>query len=150
MRYNTEICIGFTLVSLFILFALAGGCGGNTGSKNMTAEDNNKSYPLVYGMEVDYCEKLGYSYDYRMNETSGKMEEYCRLSKDIECEAWAFASGECHPEFMLCKKQGYLPKIGVEKRGNLTLKYPICIFPDGTYCKETDFFKHECHVDWKK
>jgi putative hemolysin len=150
MRYRLGIWIGLAFISILLVFlVLTGGCGNAGNTINTTKTNQTKNYPIVRGFEVDYCEKLGYTYDYRLNESSGNMEEYCRLSKNVECEAWDFASGTCHPEFSLCKKQGYLPKIGVEKKGNTTIMYPICIFSDGTYCKEVDFFKHNCHVDWK-
>jgi len=150
MKYRLGTGVGLAFISVLLLFlVLAEGCGNQANAKITSDSNQTKNYPLVRGFEVDYCEKLGYTYDYRMNETSGMMEEYCRLSKTVECEAWAFVSGECHPEFSLCKREGYLPKIGVEKRGNTTIQYPICIFKDGTYCKEVDFFNHKCSVDWK-
>jgi putative hemolysin len=145
--HKTGIAIAFLLV---VILLFGEGCGNAGTPTNTTGTNQTNKYPDIYGMEVSYCEGLGYTYEYRMNETSGSMEEYCRLSKDIECEAWAFASGKCHPEFTLCSRQGYLPRIGMEVRNNSKLTYPICIFPDGKYCKEADFFNHKCAVDWEK
>ncbi len=146
---GSRVLTAVVLLTLLLVFLLAEGCNNSSSGETANSTNITKRYPIVYGFEVDYCEKLGYIYEYRLNESTGKMEEYCRLSPEIECEAWAFAGGECHTEFMLCKKQGYLPKIGVENRSGTILKYPICIFPDGTYCKEKDFLEHNCHVDWE-
>jgi len=146
---RTAICI---ISLLFIIILVGQGCNSPTTATNTTintSSNQTKKYPSVYGIAVKYCEGLGYTYEYRKNESSGKWEEYCRLTAGIECDANSFFGGECHPEFSLCKREGYIPKIGVVKEGNTTRKFPICIFPDGTYCKELDFFNHNCAVEWK-
>ena len=135
---------------LIILAALTIGCSQRSatdGLLNKTGNQSSKLYPNIIGFEVKYCEGLGYTYEYRLND-KGKYIGYCRLTKEIECTSDEFASGLCHREFSLCEIKGYTLKIGVEKHENLTITYPICIFPDGSYCKEVDFFYKNCHLTW--
>jgi putative hemolysin len=140
------------LAALLVLLAVVlVGCenkGRNPGQNSTANQTNQTDYPPVHGIEVTYCEGLGYKYDYRLNTSTGRKEEYCRLNKDIECPAWDFVSGECHRELTLCSLKGYILKIGVEQYETYNATYPICIFPDSSYCKEVDFFNKNCHVKW--
>lgn len=148
-KINLGIGLALCLVLLLAL-VLTAGCYNANSTNTTNSSNQTKKYPPIYGFAVKYCEKLGYIYEYRMNDSNGMMEEYCRLSKEIECKAGAFAGGECHHEFTLCEREGYISRIGVEKKGNTTIRYPICVFPDGRYCKEKEFFEHNCLVDWEE
>jgi putative hemolysin len=140
------------IIAAILLVAVLGCSGAQKGiPQNRTANitlNKTGNYPASYGIEVQYCEGIGYTYEYRLNESSGQKEEYCRLTKDIECPAWAFVSGECHRELTLCSIKGHILKIGVEQHATYNATYPICIFKDGSYCKEVDFFNKKCHVTW--
>jgi putative hemolysin len=143
----------FCAIILLMIFAL--GCsiaspGGNvTNNKSINTQKNaSKLRPDVIGFDVFYCEGLGYTYDYRLNVSSGKYTGYCVFTNGTECLADDFASGLCHREFSLCEIKGYVLKIGVEQYATYNLTYPICIFPDNSYCRETDFFNRKCPVKW--
>jgi putative hemolysin len=128
------------------------GCSDKAAGGNSTKESDsiNRTIPspTASGIEVTYCEGIGYKYEYKQNETTGEWEEYCRLNATIECPAWDFVNGMCHRELSLCGIKGYVPKIGVVKHDTYNETYPICIFPDRSYCKEIDFFNKNCHVKW--
>jgi len=138
------------IISLFTMTMY--GCDGNTiGNNSMglnTTVNKTKNLPTAHGIEVTYCEGIGYEYEYRIDESTGNWEEYCRLNATVECPAWDFVGGMCHRELSLCGIKGYTPKIGVMKHDTYNETYPICIFPDGSYCKEVDFFNKNCHVKW--
>ena len=144
------------LIVLVIIIAVASiaayGCGNTVVSGNNTGGNGSvnktRALPTAYGIEVSYCEGIGYKYEYRQNESTGEWGEYCRLNSTIECPAWDFVSGTCHRELSLCGIKGYIPKIGVVKHETYNETYPICIFPGGSYCKEVDFFNKNCHVKW--
>jgi len=154
------ICVGgicgmekplIILVTALTLIAIVG-CSlttpsPSTGIPENTTNSTEKLYPTVQGIEVKYCEGLGYNYEYRQDE-SGKYVGYCQLAPGVECTADDFFSGLCHTEFSLCEIKGYTLKIAVEQQENLKITYPICIFPDGSYCKESDFFYRKCPVSW--
>jgi putative hemolysin len=139
-------------IAILTLALAMSGCGNATTGDNSTKVNGsvNKTRPLptASGIEVSYCEGIGYKYEYRLNETSGQWEEYCRLNSTIECPAWDFVGGTCHRELSLCSIKGYVPKIGVVKHEGYNETYPICVFPDRSYCKEVDFFNKNCHVKW--
>jgi putative hemolysin len=149
---SKPLLIVLTIIFMAVVCIMTYGCGRNIARSNSTKENMsaNKTgaLPTVSGIEVSYCEGIGYKYEYRQNESTGEWEEYCRLNATLECPAWDFVSGECHRELSLCGIEGYIPKIGVVKRENYNETYPICIFPDGSYCKEIDFFNRNCHVKW--
>jgi putative hemolysin len=120
-------------------------------AQNLTAnhsKNTSKLYPDVMGFDVFYCEGLGYTYDYRLNESTEKYTGYCIFPNGSECLADDFGSGLCHREFSLCEIKGYVLKIGVEQYDTYNITYPICIFPDRSYCRETDFYYRKCPVKW--
>ncbi len=114
---------------------------------NTDSNQSEEPYPAVRGFDIQYCEGLGYTYEYRKDE-NGRYRGYCRLTKDVECPSEDFADGLCHREHSLCEIKGYVLKIGVEQQGNTTITYPICIFPNNSYCREIDFFNRRCWIKW--
>ena len=115
----------------------------NPGQDNET----NKTYPKAYGIEVSYCEGLGYNYIYEMDENE-TWNEFCIMPDGTRCDAWDFVGGECGREYSLCETEGYTLRIGVEQYETYNKTYAICIFSDGSYCRESDFFNKDCHIVW--
>jgi putative hemolysin len=151
MMKKARLCCILMMLTLFIV-----GCDrviekprdNSTDKTNSTSlNQSGKLYPSIRGFDIFYCEGLGYTYEYRQDQ-NGTYKGYCRLTKDIECPSDDFADGLCHREHTLCEIKGYILKIGVEQQGNTTVTYPICIFPDNSYCRELDFFNRKCYVKW--
>jgi putative hemolysin len=149
-RRTTTYCL------LVMLAALVVGCNlvkiGNTENSTITPNGSSitqteKLYPQVRGFDIKYCEGLGYTYEYRQDQ-NGTYRGYCRLTRDVECLSEDFADGLCHREHSLCEIKGHLLRIMVNQLGNTTETYPICIFPDNSYCRESDFFNRKCYVQW--
>jgi putative hemolysin len=147
MKPLTAFCV------LALLMILAFGCGSpnNNASQNQSAnisKNTSKLYPDVMGFDVSYCEGIGYTYEYRPDAGKEKYTGYCVFPNGSECPADEFGSGLCHREFSLCEIKGYVLRIGVEQSETYNMTYPICIFPDNSYCKETEFFYRKCPVKW--
>ncbi len=102
--------------------------------------------PRVQGVDVKYCEALGYKYEYV--KVDDRKRGYCVFPNGERCESFDFVTGKCGREFSLCELKGYTLKIGVEQHSDVNITYAICIFPDGSYCKEVDFFHRKCHITW--
>ncbi|MFH1398908.1 MAG: hypothetical protein ABIG95_02245, partial [Candidatus Woesearchaeota archaeon] len=67
-------------VILFAILAVILGCGrnGEVGTNSGVNLSPNK-YPAVYGIDVEYCEGLGYTYQLRLED--GKEVGYCVFAK---------------------------------------------------------------------
>jgi putative hemolysin len=138
------------IIALLTLMAICAGCTISNPpineTSNSSANTTVKEYPPVRGFDIEYCEGLGYAYQYFVNATA--KVEYCTLPNGTRCLAWDFASGTCAQEFTLCEIKGYTLKLKREVYPTYNVTYPICIFPDDSYCKESDFYKRNCHVQW--
>ncbi|MBW2970858.1 DUF333 domain-containing protein, partial [Candidatus Woesearchaeota archaeon] len=137
---------------LFLVAAIVGvilltGCktGVETtlpGEKVETHEEASKQqYPRVRGIDVFYCEGLGYKYDYR--QVDDRKIGYCVMPGGFECEAFDFISGDCGHQYTLCEIKGYTLKKAIEDYGNYSKSYAVCVFADGSYCTESDFFNRD-------
>jgi putative hemolysin len=148
---NKVAYLAATLIIIATLMLFLTGCASEIPSENTSNLSNTtnitKKYPPAYGAEVKYCEGLGYTYDYRLDE-NGTWREYCKFTSQIECEAWEFVNGNCGKEFSLCEIKGYQLKKGVEIHEGYNITFSVCLFPDKTACREMNFFNRDCHVTW--
>jgi len=113
---------------------------------NPSESDKLPKYPRVFGIDVNYCEGIGYEYDLRLEDN--RQIGYCVFHDGNECEAFAFVTGECGREYSLFESQGHLLNQKTVVDGDTNATFAICIFPDYTYCKEVDFYNKKCHVGW--
>lgn len=83
---------------------------------------------------VTYCEALGYTYD---NDT-------CVFSGRDSCPSWNFYRGQCGTEYSWCERQGYTLEHREDQDGIYVDSYAMCVFDDGTECREQEFLCNEC------
>lgn len=135
----------WALIFVFIVIILVLFCVYKP-SRIENNETNQTKYPRVRGIDIKYCEGIGYEYELRAEHD--RQVGYCVFPDGEECKSFEFITGECGRGYSLCESKGYLLNKKVEKLENGNAIYAICIFPDYTYCKEVDFFNKDCHVKW--
>lgn len=56
-------------------------------------------------------------------------------------------SAIANPAAVYCEELGYELSTKTDEEGN---EYTVCVFPDGNYCEEWEFFRGECGQEYRK